>query len=114
MSYNNFTNCLFFPRENSSSTYYVFPIIGVLAVVAGGAYLLCKVSQWQPIETIIQRQMGRAVQREFVCALVEVCQESNIDPENIDDLMAISERTGFKELHMAMLDFFKSRLKMQE
>ena len=58
--------------------------------------------------------MGRALQREFVCELVQVCQDSNIDPENIEDLMDISERTGFKELHIAMLDFFKSRLKMQE
>jgi len=100
--------------EMSSTTYYILPLIGVLAVVAGGAYLLCKVSQWQPIENIIQKQMGRSLQREFVGALVQVCQESNIDPENMDELIEISERTGFQELHMAMLDFFKSRLKMQE
>jgi len=101
-------------RETSSTTYYILPLVGVLAVVAGGAYLLCKVSQWQPIENIIQRQMGRALQREFVCDLVQVCQESNIDPENMEELIEVSERTGFQELHIAMLDFFKSRLKMQE
>ena len=58
--------------------------------------------------------MGRALQREFVCDLVQVCQESNIDPENMEELIEVSERTGFQELHIAMLDFFKSRLKMQE
>ena len=58
--------------------------------------------------------MGRPLQREFVSTLVQVCQEENIDPENIDDLLEISERTGFRQLHVAMVDFFKSRLKMQE
>ena len=111
----NLTSSITFScSEMSSTTYYILPLIGVLAVVAGGAYLLCKVSQWQPIENIIQKQMGRSLQREFVGALVQVCQESNIDPENMDELIEISERTGFQELHMAMLDFFKSRLKMQE
>ena len=71
-------------------------------------------SQWQPIENIIQKQMGRSLQREFVGELVQVCQESNIDPENMDELIEISQRNGFQELHYAMLDFFKSRLKMQE
>ena len=107
-------NVFLFFSVNSSTRYYMLPLIGLLAVVAGGAYLLCKVSQWQPMEDIIQRQMGRALQREFVCALVQVCQEANIDPENLDGLLEMSERTGFKELHMAMMDFLKSRLKMQE
>ena len=94
--------------------YYVLPLIGLLGIAAGGAYLLCKVSQWQPMEKIIQRQMGRSLQREFVCALVDVCQEANLDPENLDCILEASEGTEFKELHTAMMEFFKSRLKMQE
>ena len=66
------------------------------------------------MENIIQRQMGRSVQREFVSDLVQTCQEANIDPENLEDLLEISRRTGFKELHITMMGFFKSRLKMQE
>ena len=94
--------------------YYVLPLIGLIAVVAGAGYLLCKVSRWQPMENIIQRQMGRSVQREFVSDLVQTCQEANIDPENLEDLVEMSRRTGFKELHITMMGFLKSRLKMQE
>ena len=94
--------------------YYVLPLIGLIAVVAGAGYLLCKVSRWQPMENIIQRQMGRSVQREFVSDLVQTCQEANIDPENLEDILEMSRRTEFKELHITMMGFFKSRLKMQE
>ena len=66
------------------------------------------------MENIIQRQMGRSVQREFVSDLVQTCQEANIDPENLEDLLDMSRRTGFKELHITMMGFFKSILKMQE
>ena len=107
-------NSNFFYSGAEPKPYYVLPLIGLIAVVAGAGYLLCKVSRWQPMENIIQRQMGRSVQREFVSDLVQTCQEANIDPENLEDLLDMSRRTGFKELHITMMGFFKSRLKMQE
>ena len=103
-----------FYSELPGSYYYLVPLSGLLGIIVGGAYLLCRVSQWQPVEDIIQRQMKRPLQREFVCALVEVCQEVNLDPENLDTLLEASEETGLLELHTAMMEFFRNRLKLQE
>ncbi len=77
-----------------------------------------KVSQWQPVEKLLTGTMDRGMQRELVDKLALVCSESGIDPDKLDQLLAAfdhDERGGpGGEFVDAILDFFSTRMKMQE
>ena len=62
--------------------------------------------------------MDRVMQHELVDKLALVCSESGIDPDKMDDLLATfdqDERGGpGGEFVNTILDFFSTRMKMQE
>ena len=93
----------------------------MLGTICGAVVILRKLSHWQPVENIIRHDMNRQVQLEFVQELIQVCQEENVDPENLDKLIesaAEIETNGLSEIggkiSIVMMSFFRSRLKMQE
>ncbi len=80
---------------------------------AGGSYLLWKASCWQPAKEIITERMERKAQRLLVDDLVAVCQHNNINPEDLDRLIA-ARPNELAQIRQAMVEFFHEHMKMQE
>lgn len=90
---------------------------GLMGLAVGIGYLMWRASRWQPMDSIIMDQMDRAQQREFVCAMVQVCLDADLNPENLDSIVRAAENTDLLDtggrMSLAMAQFFHSHLKMQ-
>jgi len=104
----------------SSDTWYVMLTASVIGCICGALFILRRLSDWRPVESIIRTSMPKHLQQEFVNELVNVCVEEQIDPEDLESLIRFAQledsstNNNNNHLSLVIMAFFRTRLKMQE
>ena len=55
-----------------SETWYLLLTASVMGAICGALFILRRLSDWQPVESIIKTSMKKHLQQEFVNELVQV------------------------------------------